>query len=173
MENTNSKLSALDALKKGAEQGRAEAEKASGDNAPKPVKPHTSPRKTLTQVKPQMKLGLAETKYFNAIADFLGAAGLLEVVDSLLLTMLARNYTVWRELSEDLTPATMVTVLPNGIETESIQSKMARDAENQVMKISAKLGLSPADRSKMIGQIASAEMSKKQQQKGDDLEAYL
>lgn len=173
MENTNSKLSALDALKKGAAEGQAKAAKASEDSAPKPVKPHHSPRKTLTQVKPQMKLGLAETKYFNAIADFLGAAGLLEVVDSLLLTMLARNYTVWKELAEGLTTETMVTMLPNGIETESIQSKLAKDAENQVMKISAKLGLSPADRSKMIGQLASAEMSKKQASKDDDLESYL
>lgn len=173
MSDSNNKLSALDALKKGHDEGKKEAAKASDSNASKAVKPHTSPRKTLTQVKPQMKLGLTETKYFNAIADFLNAAGLLEVVDSLLLTMLARNYAIWRDLAQQLTPETMVTILPNGIETESIQSKLCKDAEKQVAALSGKLGLSPADRAKMIGQIASADAAKKQQAKGDDLDSYM
>jgi len=176
MNKEPNKLAALDALKRGAEAGSAKADIAKSKAAKKPtasdIKPHTSPRKTLTQVKPQVRLGLTETKYFNAVADFLSAAGLLEVVDSLLLTMLAQNYATWKEISEDLTPQTRITVLPNGIECESAMSKLARDAENQIMKISGKLGLSPADRSKMLGALAQAEAAKSKKQ-DDDLDQYL
>ena len=176
MKNEPNKLDALNALKRGAEQGSAKAESAKKKAAQKApatdIKPHTSPRKTLTQVKPQVRLGLTETKYFNAVADFLSASGLLEVVDSLLLTMLAQNYATWKELSEELTPQTRITILPNGIECESAMSKMARDAENQIMKISAKLGLSPADRSKMLGALAQAEAAKGKKA-DDDLDSYL
>jgi P27 family predicted phage terminase small subunit len=125
-------------------------------------------------VRPATKLTRDEKAYFTAVVDFLNEAGLLEVVDSLLLTLLAKNYSVWKMMQDQLNNVSDYFVThSNGTTSPSHFYNVATAAENQIMKLSTKLGLSPQDRSKMLGALASAEVAKTKSSDRDELNDLL
>jgi P27 family predicted phage terminase small subunit len=130
--------------------------------------------RTVTGVRPATKLSRDEKAYFTAVAEFLNEAGLLEVVDTLLLTLLAKNYAVWKMMQDQLNNVSDYFVThSNGTTSPSHFYNVATAAENQIMKLSTKLGLSPQDRSKMLGALASAEVAKTKTSSKDDLNDLL
>jgi P27 family predicted phage terminase small subunit len=130
--------------------------------------------RTVTGIRPATKLSRDEKAYFTAVVDFLNEAGLLEVVDSLLLTLLAKNYSVWKMMQDQLNNVSDYFVThSNGTTSPSHFYNVSMAAENQILKLSTKLGLSPQDRSKMLGALASAEVAKSKSSESDNLNNLL
>ncbi|HBC03791.1 MAG TPA: hypothetical protein DC015_06275 [Aequorivita sp.] len=135
---------------------------------------HVKKARTITGIRPTTKLNKQEKAYFTAVANFLNDAGLLEVVDCLLLTLLAKNYAVWSLMQEQLNNVSDYFVThSNGTTSPSHFYNVSQGAENQILKLSTKLGLSPQDRSKMLGALASAEAVKSKTSKQDNLNNLL
>jgi len=157
-------ISALDSFISGKEQAEIEVV------ASKKV----SRARTVTGIRPATKLSRDEKAYFTAVVDFLNEAGLLEVVDSLLLTLLAKNYSVWKMMQDQLNNVSDYFVThSNGTTSPSHFYNVSMAAENQILKLSTKLGLSPQDRSKMLGALASAEVAKSKTSESDNLNNLL
>lgn len=126
--------------------------------------------RTVTGIRPTTRLNKAEKAYFKAVAEYLNEAGLLETVDSLLLTMLAKNFSVWAMMQEQMeTVSDYFVTHTNGTTSPSHFYNVSMAAENQILKLSTKLGLSPQDRSKMLGALAAAEVAKNKNASKDDL----
>lgn len=156
----NEPISVLNAFLNGEKQAETEVNLAK----------QTAKQKSVTNIRPTTKLDKAERAYFKAVAEFLNEAGLLETVDSLLLTMLAKNYSVWSMMQAQLESVSDYFVThSNGTTSPSHFYNVAQNAENQIMKLSTKLGLSPQDRSKMLGALAAAEVAKSKNASRDDL----
>lgn len=104
----------------------------------------------VSQIKPAVALNEEEKSFFRAVATHLEMHNALEAVDTMVLTMLARNmfkYTIasaelqclddyWQEHT-------------NGAKSPSVAAQLEKAAEDQILKLSTKLGLSPADREKI------------------------
>lgn len=157
------RLKALEAL----ETGRREA-----TTDPDPL-PDSHPIRE-GHIRPIADLTPDARKYFDAIADFLDEKGLLEVVDVLVLTLLAKNLTLWIDLSNRITSVDdVVQTFENGTSNISgIQTAKDR-IEGQVLKLSAKLGLSPMDRAKLFGAATAASQMNQNQTSGDALDKFL
>ena len=155
---------ALNSFLKGKEQGEMQVVENK----------KVSKARTVTGIRPVTKLSKDEKAYFMAVVTFLNEAGLLEVVDTLLLTLLAKNYSVWKMMQDQLNNVSDYFVThSNGTTSPSHFYNVSTAAENQIMKLSTKLGLSPQDRSKMLGALASAEVAKTKSSKQDDLNELL
>jgi len=158
------KKSALDAFRKGGEQAKNVDKKSAKKAISKQPK---------SKVKPQIKLLKKEQEYFEAVAVFLDSRGLLEMVDSLTLTMLAKNACVLRQLYEGMkSTEDYFQMNPNGVKHASAEANLIKQTEDQILKLSTKLGLSPQDRAKMLGSLAAAEAVKDKKTQGDDLENF-
>jgi len=157
------KKSALDALRKGGPKAKEVTKKVTPTNQ----------QPTTQIVKPQVKLAAREKQYFDAVATFLDGRGLLEMVDSLTLTMLAKNVCILRQLYEQMNgPEDYFQTNPNGVKHASAEANLIKQTEDQILKLSTKLGLSPQDRAKMLGSIAAAEAVKDKKNESDELSKY-
>lgn len=137
----------------------------------KPDDPHTAEK---PKVVPACKLSRRERAYFNAVVSFLDERGLLETVDSLLLSMLAKNVALWRDIAERVTTADdLIQHFENGATNVSALQSAKDKAENAILKISARLGLSPMDRAKLFGAAAQIENTKNKQNEGDELDQFM
>ena len=126
------------------------------------------------KVVPACKLSRRERAYFNAVVSFLDERGLLETVDSLLLSMLAKNVALWRDIAERITTADdLIQTFENGTTNVSAMQSAKDKAESAILKIAARLGLSPMDRAKLFGAAAQMENTKNKQNDGDDLDAFM
>jgi phage terminase small subunit len=125
-------------------------------------------------INPICKLSHREKKYFNALVEFLDARGLLEAVDTLLLTMLAKNVSLWREISERIKGVDdLIQVYENGTSNVSGLQSAKDKSEAAILRLSAKLGLSPLDRAKLFGASSTLEIAKTKTNDGDDLDNFL
>lgn len=168
-QDKNKRLEALKALKQ-SENPQTDGEKLrfqNGENSPE--------KKTSTgSVAPVCKLSHRERGYFNALVEFLDSRGLLETVDTLLLTMLAKNVSIWREISERIKGVDdLVQVFENGTSNVSGLQTAKDKSEAAILRLSAKLGLSPLDRAKLFGAASSTELAKTKSNDGDDLDKFL
>jgi P27 family predicted phage terminase small subunit len=133
-----------------------------------------SPKEDRPKVVPACKLSRRERAYFNAVVSFLDERGLLETVDSLLLSMLAKNVALWRDIAERVTSADdLVQHFENGATNVSAMQTAKDKAENAILKISSRLGLSPLDRAKLFGAAAQMENTKNNKNDGDALDEFL
>ena len=108
------------------------------------------------------------------VADFLDAKGLLEVVDVLALTMLAKNLTLWIDISNQITgPEDVIQVFENGSSNISGLQTAKDRIEASVLKLCARLGLSPLDRAKLFGAATAAASANSNKNDGDDLDQFL
>ena len=139
---------------------------------PKAVAGGSKPDKP--KVVPACKLSRRERAYFNAVVAFLDERGLLETVDSLLLSMLAKNVALWRDIAERVTTADdLIQHFENGATNVSAMQSAKDKAENAILKISARLGLSPLDRAKLFGAAAQMENTKNKKNDGDELDEFM
>ena len=109
------------------------------------------------EIRPIADLTPEAREYFDAIADFLDAKGLLEVVDVLALTMLSKNLTLWISISNQIHGVDdVVQTFDNG-STNISGLQTAKDRiEASVLKLCGRLGLSPLDRAKLFGAATAA-----------------
>jgi phage terminase small subunit len=165
----NKRLKALKALKIG-ENVENEGKKLHLSDDENEVAKTTS----TGSVAPVCKLSHRERGYFNALVEFLDSRGLLETVDTLLLTMLAKNVSLWREISERIKGVDdLVQVFENGTSNVSGLQTAKDKSEAAILRLSAKLGLSPLDRAKLFGAASSTELAKTKSNDGDDLDNFL
>ena len=145
---------AIDALRKGKRQGRKEwpdsVEKATKSKSEESQLQSAS----LAQLRPALALSEYEKEIFDGIAMHLEHNHMLAVVDSITLTMLARNMFMYHLANDNLKNfEDYLQVHTNGAISPSAAANLSKQAEDQILKLSSKLGLSPADRAKIIGSL--------------------
>lgn len=108
-------------------------------------------KERVAKLKPLVALSEEENQYFRAVATYMDNAGMLEVVDTMMLTMLARNIYQYRLAQSQLTDfESYVQTHSNGAESPSVALQLSKMAEDQLLKIGRKLGLSPNDRAALL-----------------------
>ncbi len=114
-------------------------------------------------LKPMVALSEEENEYFRAVAEYMDNHGMLEVVDTMMLTMLARNIYQYRMAQSQLTEFTdYFQTHSNGAESPSVALQLSKMAEDQLLKIGRKLGLSPNDRAALMSMMPKKEESNEQ-----------
>lgn len=163
-QKTDERLRALEAL----ELGRREATKDSEISTKDAHKIARGEIRPIADLTPQAR------QYFDAIADFLDSKGLLEVVDSLALTMLAKNLTLWISISNQIEGVDdVIQTFENGSSNISGLQTAKDRIEASVLKLCARLGLSPLDRAKLFGAATAASSANSKRSEGDDLDQFL
>ena len=75
--------------------------------------------------------------------------------------MLAKNVALWRDIAERITSADdLIQTFDNGSTNVSAMQSAKDKAESAILKIAARLGLSPMDRAKLFGAAAQIENTK-------------
>ena len=119
----------------------------------------TKPARAMQLVQPIGKLSRQGELYFNAVAEFLETTETLQVVDSMLLTMLAQEVEKWAWAYEQIQaqgPQAYLETNPNGLTHQSGLAQMLEKSRQAIVQLSAKLGLSPKDRATIWSTIENA-----------------
>lgn len=125
-------------------------------------------------IRPVIKLDAKGRAYFDAVVDFLDSKGLLETVDTLLLTMLAKTLSIWRQVVSQInTLDDLVQTFENGTSNVTGLQTAKDKAEGTIIKLSAKLGLSPQDRAKLFGAVNAANDARNKSSEDDELDRFL
>ena len=110
-------------------------------------------------------------KMFTMVLDYLDATGLLESVDVVTITMLAKNLSMFVMLSREIqTIDDIVQVFENGSSNVTGKMTALTKVQGEVGKLSAKLGLSPMDRARMLGAAVNAATANSKQADGDAID---
>lgn len=113
-------------------------------------------------------------KMFSMVLEHLDTTGLLEAVDVVTITMLAKNLSMFVMLSREIqTVDDIVQVFENGSSNVSGKMTALSKVQGEVFKLSAKLGLSPMDRARMLGAAVNAANANSKQADGDAIDDLL
>lgn len=113
-------------------------------------------------------------KMFSMVLEHLGTTGLLEAVDVVTITMLAKNLSMFVMLSREIqTVDDIVQTFENGSSNVSGKMTALSKVQGEVFKLSAKLGLSPMDRARMLGAAVNAASANSKQANGDAIDDLL
>ena len=124
-----------------------------------------------TSLAPIVSLDQEGEKMFTMVLDYLHDTGLLESVDVVTITMLAKNLSMFVMLSREIqTIDDIVQVYENGSSNVSGKMTALSKVQGEVSKLSAKLGLSPMDRARMLGAAVNAANSNSKQADGDAID---
>jgi len=122
-------------------------------------------------LKPIVSLDQEGEKMFTMVLDYLTDTGLLESVDVVTITMLAKNLSMFVMLSREIqTIDDIVQVYENGSSNVSGKMTALSKVQGEVAKLSAKLGLSPMDRARMLGAAVNAAAANNKQADGDAID---
>lgn len=125
-------------------------------------------------LKPIVSLDQEGEKMFTMVLDYLNDAGLLESVDVVTITMLAKNLSMFVLLSREIqTIDDIVQVYENGSSNVSGKMTALSKVQGEVSKLSAKLGLSPMDRARMLGASVNAANANSKQADGDTIDGLV
>ena len=125
-------------------------------------------------LKPIVSLDLEGEKMFTMVLDYLNDAGLLESVDVVTITLLAKNLSMFVLLSREIqTIDDIVQVYENGSSNVSGKMTALSKVQGEVSKLSAKLGLSPMDRARMLGASVNAANANSKQADGDTIDGLV
>lgn len=130
--------------------------------------------KSTGDLKPIVTLDDEGDKMFKMVLNYLEDTGLLESVDVVTITMLAKNLSMFVMLSREIqTVDDIVQVYENG--TSNVSGKMTAltKVQGEVQKLSAKLGLSPMDRARMMGAAVNAANANAKNAEGDTIDQLL
>ena len=149
---------ALKALRKGRNAERKDwSDKVNSVSAANTVEAKEE-QAAVARLKPALALSDNEKEYFNAVASYLAHNHALEAVDSLILTLLARNIYSYTMAHQQLNCFDdYFQTHTNGAMSPSVAAQLAKQAEDQILKLSTKLGLSPADRAKIMSSFGAPE----------------
>jgi len=113
-------------------------------------------------------------KMFSMVLNHLDDTGLLEAVDVVTITMLAKNLSMFVMLSREIqTIDDIVQVFENGSSNVSGKMTALSKVQGEVFKLSAKLGLSPMDRARMLGAAVNAANANSKQADGDAIDNLI
>jgi phage terminase small subunit len=127
-----------------------------------------------TPLKPIVSLDQEGEKMFTMVLDYLDTTGLLESVDVVTITMLAKNLSMFVMLSREIqTIDDIVQVYENGSSNVSGKMTALSKVQGEVGKLSAKLGLSPMDRARMLGAAVNAANANTKQADGDAIDGLV
>jgi phage terminase small subunit len=122
-------------------------------------------------LKPIVSLDQEGEKMFTMVLDYLHDTGLLESVDVVTVTMLAKNLSMFVMLSREIqTIDDIVQVYENGSSNVSGKMTALSKVQGEVSKLSAKLGLSPMDRARMLGAAVNAANANSKKSDGDEID---
>lgn len=125
-------------------------------------------------LKPIVSLDQEGEKMFTMVLDYLHDTGLLESVDVVTITMLAKNLSMFVMLSREIqTIDDIVQVYENGSSNVSGKMTALSKVQGEVGKLSAKLGLSPMDRARMLGAAVNAANANTKQADGDAIDGLV
>jgi P27 family predicted phage terminase small subunit len=113
-------------------------------------------------------------RLFSIVVDYLDDRGLIESVDVITCTMLAKSLALYIAVARHVHGfGDVIQVYPNGTSNVSGAFTALSKAQDQVLKLSAKLGLSPMDRSRILGAASNAMAAKDKSQQGDDIDDLM
>jgi P27 family predicted phage terminase small subunit len=154
------KSTLLQSMRQATSEAKAEVEKV--------VKKDLSKNLPL---KPIVSLDQEGEKMFTMVLDYLNDTGLLESVDVVTVTMLAKNLSMFVMLSREIqTIDDIVQVYENGSSNVSGKMTALSKVQGEVSKLSAKLGLSPMDRARMLGAAVNAANANSKKSDGDEID---
>lgn len=157
------KSTLLQSMRQATSEAKAEVEKV--------VKKDLSKNQPL---KPIVSLDQEGEKMFTMVLDYLHDTGLLESVDVVTITMLAKNLSMFVMLSREIqTIDDIVQVYDNGSSNVSGKMTALSKVQGEVSKLSAKLGLSPMDRARMLGAAVNATNANAKQADGDAIDGLV
>ncbi len=121
-------------------------------------------------LKPIFQLDDDGNRLFDIVINYLNDRGLIESVDVITVTMLAKSLAIYICVARHVHGfSDAIQIYPNGTSNVSGAFTALSKAQDQVLKLSAKLGLSPMDRSRILGAAASANSANDKSQEGDDI----
>ena len=125
-------------------------------------------------LKPIFQLDDDGNRLFDIVINYLNDRGLIESVDVITVTMLAKSLAIYIAVARHVHGfGDAIQVYPNGTSNVSGAFTALSKAQDQVLKLSAKLGLSPMDRSRILGAAASANSANDKSQEGDEIDDLL
>ena len=142
--------------------------------ASKEVEKVVSKHHSVADLKPIVTLDKEGQSMFQMVLNYLDDTGLLESVDVVTITMLAKNLSMFIMLSREIqTIDDIVQLYENG--TSNVSGKMTAlsKVQGEVSKLSAKLGLSPMDRARMMGAAVNAANANSKSAEGDEVDKLL
>ena len=130
--------------------------------------------KTVPNLKPIVTLDDEGQGMFQMVLNYLDDTGLLESVDVVTITMLAKNLSMFIMLSREIqTIDDIVQVYENGSSNVSGKMTALSKVQGEVAKLSAKLGLSPMDRARMMGAAVNAANANSKSAEGDEIDKLM
>lgn len=122
-------------------------------------------------LKPIFQLDDDGNRLFDIVINYLNERGLIESVDVITVTMLAKSLAIYIAVARHVHGfSDAIQIYPNGTSNVSGAFTALSKAQDQVLKLSAKLGLSPMDRSRILGAAASANSANDKSQEGDEID---
>ena len=126
------------------------------------------------EMEPIFQLDDDGQRLFGIVVDYLDDRGLIESVDVITITMLAKSLALYIAVARHVHGfGDVIQVYPNGSSNVSGAFTALSKAQDQVLKLSAKLGLSPMDRSRILGAASNAMAAKGKSQEGDDIDDLM
>lgn len=130
--------------------------------------------KSISNLKPIVTLDDEGQGMFQMVLNYLDDTGLLESVDVVTITMLAKNLSMFIMLSREIqTIDDIVQVYENGSSNVSGKMTALSKVQGEVAKLSAKLGLSPMDRARMMGAAVNAANANSKSAEGDEIDKLM
>ena len=127
-----------------------------------------------TALKPIFQLDKEGEFLFYKVVNYLDESSLIEDVDVITVTMLAKSLALYITIAREIhTADDIIQTYQNGSSNVSGAFTALSKAQEQVLKLSAKLGLSPMDRSRILGAAANAEKAKGKSTDGDEIDALM
>jgi P27 family predicted phage terminase small subunit len=123
-------------------------------------------------LKPIFQLDEDGNRLFDIVINYLNDRGLIESVDVITVTMLAKSLAIYIAVARHVHGyGDAIQIYPNGTSNVSGAFTALSKAQDQVLKLSAKLGLSPMDRSRILGAAANANSANDKSQEGDEIDS--
>lgn len=130
--------------------------------------------KETVELKPIFTLDEEGEKLFYRVVKYLEKSDLIAEVDVITVTMLAKSLALYITCAREVHDYDdMVQVYQNGSSNVSGAFTALSKAQDQVLKLSAKLGLSPMDRTRIMGAVNNVESSKTKSAEGDAIDQLL
>lgn len=130
--------------------------------------------KETVDLKPIFTLDEEGEKLFYRVVKYLEKSDLIAEVDVITVTMLAKSLALYITCAREVHDYDdMVQVYQNGSSNVSGAFTALSKAQDQVLKLSAKLGLSPMDRTRIMGAVNNVESSKTKSAEGDAIDQLL
>lgn len=133
-----------------------------------------STERVVSDLTPIFNLDADGDKLFTMVVEYLDERGLIESVDVITVTMLAKSLALYIAAARQVHGIEdMIQVYPNGTSNVSGAFTALSKAQDQVMKLSAKLGLSPMDRTRILGAAVNGGLAVDKSQEGDAIDDLM